>query len=124
VVCALQVPVPQNTAKTQINVSSGRAKFEPEHRAIVWRIKRFPGGAEYMITADVTLMPSTNQKAWNRPPIQVGRQAGHTVGAPAFDLWSGHWRSRAAEGPVLFSKAWLALVDYSTLEPGWASPLV
>lgn len=69
----IKVPVPQNTAKCQINVSSGRAKFEPEHRAIVWRIKRFPGGCEYMITADVNLMPSTSQKAWNRPPIQVGR---------------------------------------------------
>lgn len=67
----IKVPVPQNTAKTTINVSSGRAKFEPEHRAIVWRIKRFPGGCEYMITADVTLMPSTSQKVWSRPPIQV-----------------------------------------------------
>ena len=67
----IKVPVPLNTAKCQINVSSGRAKFEPEHRAIVWRIKRFPGGCEYMITADVMLMPSTSQKAWNRPPIQV-----------------------------------------------------
>lgn len=34
--------------------------------------QRFPGGTEYMITADVQLMPSTSQKAWNRPPIQVG----------------------------------------------------
>jgi AP-2 complex subunit mu-1 len=67
----LQVPVPPNTAKTHINVSTGRARFEPEHRALVWRIKRFPGGCEFMITADVTLMPSTSHKAWSRPPIQV-----------------------------------------------------
>ncbi len=68
----IKVPVPANTAKTTINVSAGRARFEPEHRAIVWRIKRFPGGCEYMITADVQLMPSTSHKAWSRPPIQVG----------------------------------------------------
>lgn len=89
----IKIPVPQNTAKTVINVSSGRAKFEPEHRAIVWRIKRFPGGTEYMMTADVQLMPSTSQKAWNRPPIQVRRdrrQRGKGRGAgspsePAFE---------------------------------------
>ncbi|EWM25769.1 ap-2 complex subunit mu [Nannochloropsis gaditana] len=67
----IKVPVPPNTAKTHINVSTGRARFEPEHRALVWRIKRFPGGCEFMITADVTLMPSTSNKAWSRPPIQV-----------------------------------------------------
>ena len=75
----IKVPVPANTARTTINVSTGRAKFEPEHRAIVWRIKRFPGGCEYMITADVQLMPSTSQKAWSRPPIQVGWWVGVCV---------------------------------------------
>lgn len=75
----IKVPVPANTARTTINVSTGRAKFEPEHRAIVWRIKRFPGGCEYMITADVQLMPSTSQKAWSRPPIQVGALVGWGV---------------------------------------------
>lgn len=67
-----QVPVPSNTARCHIHVGLGRAKYEPEQRAIVWRIKRMIGGAETVFTADVELTPSIRGKAWSRPPIQVG----------------------------------------------------
>ena len=69
----MKIPVPNNTAKASIKVNSGRAKFEPERKAIVWRMKKFQGGQEAMITADVTLMPSSsnNPKPWIRPPISL-----------------------------------------------------
>jgi AP-2 complex subunit mu-1 len=41
----LKVPVPKNTAKAKIKHSFGRAKYEPEQQAIVWRVKRFAGKA-------------------------------------------------------------------------------
>ena len=35
----IKIPVPKNTPKTKINNSFGRAKYEPEQEAIVWRVK-------------------------------------------------------------------------------------
>lgn len=64
--------MPPNTARCHIHVGMGRAKYEPEQRSIVWRIKRMIGGAEAVFTADVELTPSIRGKAWSRPPIQVG----------------------------------------------------
>lgn len=68
---AIQVPVPPNTARCYIHVGMGRAKYEPEQRAIVWRIKRMIGGSEAVFAAEVELTPSIREKAWSRPPIQV-----------------------------------------------------
>ena len=67
----LQVPVPPNTARCFIHVGMGRAKYEPEQRAIVWRVKRMIGGSEGVFSAEVELTPSIREKAWSRPPIQV-----------------------------------------------------
>lgn len=68
---AIKIPVPPNTARTNIVAPVGRARYEPEQRAIVWRIKRFLGGAELMLHASVDLMQTTRTKAWSRPPISV-----------------------------------------------------
>ena len=65
----IKIPVPKNTAKAKIKHSFGRAKYEPEQQAIVWRVKRFPGKAECHISADVDLMPTVRPKIWSRPPI-------------------------------------------------------
>merc|ERR1712216_1064526 len=67
----VRMPVPPNTAGCKINVGSGRAKHEPDQRAIVWRVKRFTGGSEQLLTANVTLMNTARTKVWNRPPISV-----------------------------------------------------
>lgn len=67
----IKFPVPPNTAKTHIKVGSGRAKFEPDQKAIVWRIKRWVGGSEFLLQADVDLMQTTKNKGWSRPPISV-----------------------------------------------------
>ena len=67
----IKIPVPKNTAKTKIKHSFGRAKYEPEQQAIVWRVKRFPGKAECHIQADVDLMPTVRPKPWSRPPINA-----------------------------------------------------
>jgi AP-2 complex subunit mu-1 len=66
----IKIPVPKNTAKTKIKHTFGRAKYEPEQQAIVWRAKRFAGKLECIITADVELIPTVRPKPWSRPPIQ------------------------------------------------------
>jgi len=67
----VKIPVPKNTAKTKIKTSFGRAKYEPEQHAIVWRVKRFTGKTECNLSADVDLMPTVRNKTWSRPPINV-----------------------------------------------------
>lgn len=67
----IRMPVPPNTSICKINVGSGKAKHEPDQRAIVWKVKKFTGGAEHLLTANVTLMTTARTKAWARPPISV-----------------------------------------------------
>jgi len=73
VVC--KIPVPANTAQVRIFSSgSGRAIYEPDSTSIMWRFKRFQGNAESLLTADVQLIPSTQRKVWNKPPISLDFQ--------------------------------------------------
>jgi AP-2 complex subunit mu-1 len=44
------------SSKSKIKNFFGRVKYEPEQNAIVWRIKRFPGKAECMLTVDLELV--------------------------------------------------------------------
>ena len=80
VVC--KIPVPTNTAQVRIFSSgSGKALYEPDNSAIMWRFKRFQGNTESLLTADVQLIPSTQKKIWNKPPISLDFQ----VSAVFFD---------------------------------------
>ena len=67
----IRIPTPLNTAKISERVSQGKAKYEPEHNNIVWKIQRFTGQSEYVLTADATLTAMTHQKAWSRPPLSL-----------------------------------------------------
>lgn len=67
----IRIPTPLNTAKTTERTSQGRAKYEPEHNNIVWKIPRFSGQSEYVLTAEATLTSMTHQKAWSRPPLSL-----------------------------------------------------
>lgn len=37
----------------------------------MWRIKKFQGDNEYLMSAEVILTPSKSEKVWNKPPISV-----------------------------------------------------
>lgn len=69
----IKVPCPKSTAGCKITITTGKAKYEAEHSAIVWRIRRFPGGSEFRFAAEVQLISSTNsnQQQWSRPPISL-----------------------------------------------------
>ena len=79
--------VPPTTANCRITVGIGRAKYEPEKNAVVWRVKRFPGGTEVVLNGEITLIASTKNKAWARPPIAVDFQV------PMFTASGLHVRS-------------------------------
>ena len=67
----IRVPTPLNTARVSERTSQGRAKYEPEHNNIVWKITRFTGQSEYVMQAEAHLTSMTNQKAWSRPPLSL-----------------------------------------------------
>lgn len=70
----IKIPTPRNTGKTSIFVVSGKAKYEPEQSAIVWRIRRFPGDSEYSLRGSVNLVATSTEKTWSKPPISVDFQ--------------------------------------------------
>jgi AP-2 complex subunit mu-1 len=67
----VRIPTPLNTAKITERTTQGKAKYEPEHNNIVWKIARFTGQSEYVLTAEATLTSMTHQKAWSRPPLSL-----------------------------------------------------
>jgi len=71
----VSIPCPKQTASaTVVSISSGKAKYEPTNDALVWRIRRFPGETELVLTAEVDLVPTVSEKIWSKPPISVDFQ--------------------------------------------------
>jgi len=70
----LKIPVPRNTAKADVQVTMGKAKYEPSETAIVWRIKRFQGQQDYKLKGEANLTHLIKDKAWARPPIEMDFQ--------------------------------------------------
>ncbi|WIA30739.1 hypothetical protein OEZ86_000806 [Tetradesmus obliquus] len=69
------VPVPDYTAKCNIVVTSGKAKYDATKKAIVWKIKRFSGACEHNLRAEVSMVSTTKErKPWPRPPISMSFQ--------------------------------------------------
>ena len=67
----LRVPTPLNTAKVVERTTQGKARYEPEQNNIVWRIPRFVGAKELLLSAECSLSSMTTEKAWSRPPISL-----------------------------------------------------
>ncbi|UKZ58275.1 hypothetical protein TrVGV298_012142 [Trichoderma virens] len=56
---------------SKLFATNGKAKYEPSENVIVWKIGRFTGQSEYVLTAEAALTSMTNQKAWSRPPLSM-----------------------------------------------------
>lgn len=68
----IKVPVPPTTARVKPIFSVyGTATYKPAEHAVVWKLKRFPGSAEFTMKCKAQLMPSISKKKWNRPPISA-----------------------------------------------------
>ena len=67
----VKIPTPLNTARITERASQGKAKYEPENNCIVWKIARFTGQSEYVLSAEAHLTSMTHQKAWSRPPLSL-----------------------------------------------------
>jgi AP-2 complex subunit mu-1 len=67
----IKIPTPLNTAKITERCTQGKAKYEPSENSIVWKIGRFTGQSEYVLSAEAILTSMTNQRAWSRPPLSM-----------------------------------------------------
>ncbi|XP_072993656.1 AP-1 complex subunit mu-2-like isoform X2 [Typha latifolia] len=69
----IEVPVPSDATNPNVRTSMGSAAYAPENDALLWKIRSFPGGKEYMCRAEFSL-PSIAAEEWapeKKPPIRV-----------------------------------------------------
>ncbi|XP_067846103.1 AP-1 complex subunit mu-1-like isoform X2 [Heptranchias perlo] len=65
------VPVPSDADSPKFKTSTGSAKWLPEKNAVVWSIKSFPGGKEYLMRAHFGLPSVESEEQEGKPPITV-----------------------------------------------------
>ncbi|KAJ6430407.1 hypothetical protein OIU84_021743 [Salix udensis] len=69
----IELPVPVDASNPNIRTSMGSASYAPENDALMWKIKSFPGGKEYMLRAEFSLSSITAEEATpeRKAPIRV-----------------------------------------------------
>jgi len=61
----IKIPVPSNTASVKVfSAGNGKGKYEPDKSSIFWRIKKFQGYNEQIMTAVATLTTTKESKQW------------------------------------------------------------
>ncbi|KAL8605872.1 AP-1 complex subunit mu-1 [Nucella lapillus] len=65
----ITVPTDADTPKFKTTV--GSCKYVPEVNSIIWSIKSFPGGKEFLMRAHFGLPSVENEDAEGRPPISI-----------------------------------------------------
>eukprot|EP01125_Pyxidicula_operculata_P022975 TRINITY_DN9727_c0_g1_i1.p1 TRINITY_DN9727_c0_g1~~TRINITY_DN9727_c0_g1_i1.p1 ORF type:complete len:438 (+),score=98.67 TRINITY_DN9727_c0_g1_i1:18-1331(+) len=66
------IPVPHDADSPKFRASIGTAKYAPEKNAIVWSIRQFAGGKEFLLRAHFGLPSvSSEEEVASKPPISV-----------------------------------------------------
>merc|ERR1711953_438251 len=65
------VPVPNDADSPKFKTTIGHCKYAPESSSIIWTIKSFPGGKEYLMKAHFGLPSVESELLEGKPPIQV-----------------------------------------------------
>ncbi|XP_063711494.1 AP-1 complex subunit mu-1-like [Symsagittifera roscoffensis] len=65
------VPVPSDADSPKFKTSVGSVKYIPEDSTVVWYIKSFPGGKEFLMRAHFNLPSVEADEDEGRPPIHV-----------------------------------------------------
>ncbi|CAH1775706.1 unnamed protein product [Owenia fusiformis] len=65
------VPVPQDADSPKFKTTVGSCKYSPELNAVVWSIKSFPGGKEFLMRAHFGLPSVMSEDTEGKPPIHV-----------------------------------------------------
>ncbi|KAG8383224.1 hypothetical protein BUALT_Bualt05G0162200 [Buddleja alternifolia] len=69
----IELPVPPDATNPNVRTSMGSASYAPEKDALIWKIKSFPGGKEYMLRAEFRLPSVTSEDSApeRKAPIRV-----------------------------------------------------
>jgi AP-1 complex subunit mu len=65
------IPVPADADTPKHRCSAGSATYAPEKNALIWKIKAFPGGKEFVLRAHFGLPSIQSEEGEGRPPISV-----------------------------------------------------
>ena len=70
--CVVLIPVPMQTARAKFQLSAGKAVYDPQRNALVWKIKKFAGAAEHTLVATVELISTAKERSGtNRAPMSL-----------------------------------------------------
>ncbi|XP_020270598.1 LOW QUALITY PROTEIN: AP-1 complex subunit mu-2-like [Asparagus officinalis] len=69
----IEIPIPADAINPIVRTSMGSAAYAPEKDALIWKIKSFPGGKEYLSRAEFGLpsVPSEDSMPDKKAPIRV-----------------------------------------------------
>src|SRR5690606_7237905 len=65
------IPVPADADSPKFKTSIGSVRYTPEVNSVVWTIKSFPGGKEFLMRAHFGLPSVMGEEVEGRPPIHV-----------------------------------------------------
>ncbi|XP_031569369.1 AP-1 complex subunit mu-1-like [Actinia tenebrosa] len=65
------IPVPQDADSPKFKTTVGSAKYAPEQNLVIWNIKSFPGGKEFLLRAHFNLPSVEAEESQGRPPIKL-----------------------------------------------------
>ncbi|KAL3868255.1 hypothetical protein ACJMK2_041086 [Sinanodonta woodiana] len=65
------IPVPADADSPKFKTTVGSCKYVPESNAVIWTIKSFPGGKEYLMRAHFSLPSVEAEDVDGKPPIEV-----------------------------------------------------
>lgn len=67
----IHVPVPSDADSPKFKTSTGHAKYLPEKNLVVWSVRSFPGGKEFLMRAHFGLPSVEKDEMEGKPPITV-----------------------------------------------------
>ncbi|XP_033738524.1 AP-1 complex subunit mu-1 [Pecten maximus] len=65
------IPVPRDADSPKFKTTVGNCKYAPDLNAVIWTIKSFPGGKEYLMRAHFGLPSVQAEETEGKPPIHV-----------------------------------------------------
>ncbi|KAH9500669.1 AP-1 complex subunit mu-1 [Bulinus truncatus] len=65
------IPVPNDADSPKFKTTVGSCKYVPEINCVIWTIKSFPGGKEYLMRAHFGLPSVQNEELEGKPPVSV-----------------------------------------------------
>ncbi|GMR55957.1 hypothetical protein PMAYCL1PPCAC_26152, partial [Pristionchus mayeri] len=71
------IPVPSDASSPKFKKSVGTVKYAADLRALVWTIRRFPGGREFLMSASFSLPSIHSEEIEGKPPITVKFEIPH-----------------------------------------------